>query len=337
MQIILVNDGSSDFTDAFARKLVRQKLVDQYVHIQIRGGKAAALNAGLVYAKYPYTMFCDTGTTFHRDAIEIAAGYFDNPAVGAVSCAVGARNGEENLLTYLQKMHYFISCTISRNALNFIGLHFVISGAFGLFRTDVIKKIGGHHPGTGEDLDLTLRMRHLGWKIEFSYFSVALTDVPTTIGALIKQTLRWDRDGVKLVYQRFAPYSVNPFLKSFNPRLALGYIDNFLVGAFLPAIMYLYMAYFTFVHQEGFLFFLFTVYLISLFVELLGLLFGLMFVNTFDRDYRYFYYAPLYVLLKQLFYEPLRFISIWSELIFKHSYRDNFSPQKVQNILKQEV
>lgn len=81
---------------------------------------------------------------------------------------------------------------------------------------------------------------------------------------------------------------------------------------------------------------MFTVYLLELFVELLGVIFSLMFVNRFDRDYRFLYYVPLYVLLKQLFYEPLRFAAIWSEVIFKHSYKDNFSPMKVQKILKKE-
>ena len=336
IQIIVVNDGSNDATERYAKALLKDKLIDNYVHIISRGGKAAAINAGLNYAKYPYTVFCDSGTTYHKDAIEIALGYFSDVDVGAVSCSVGVRNSEVNLLTYIQKLHYFISCTISRHALNFMGLQFVISGAFGLFRTKLVKALGGHSPGTGEDLDLTLRLRNLGWKIEFSFYSVALTDVPETLGELIKQTLRWDRDGIKLVYQTFAPYNLNPFLKKFDIRVALGFIDNFIVGCILPILVYVQMAYFILIRGEGLLFFLVTVYFLALIIELFLILISLLFVNRHDRDWHFLYFAPLYVLFKQFFYEPLRLIAIWSELVFRHSYQDNFSPPKVQNQLKRQ-
>jgi len=336
MQIILVNDGSSDMSEVFARKLLREKLIDHYIHLSVRGGKAAALNAGAELAKYDYTIFCDTGTTFHSDAIEIALGYFANPRVGAVSCGVSVRNGEQNLLTYLQKLHYFMSCLVSRNAMNFMGLQFVISGAFGAFRTPLLKSVGGHSPGTGEDLEITMRLARLGWKIEFSPFSVACTDVPETLPSLLKQTLRWDRDGVKIVYQKFAFHSINPFSSYFDLRMALAVLDNFIVGGLLASIMYIFIAYMFFVQGEGAFFFLLTVYMLAVVVELITTTFALMFVNTFERDWRYLAYAPVYVLLKQLFYEPLRFISIWSELVFRHSYADNFTPLKVQTVLGQK-
>ena len=333
MQIILVNDGSKDLTDHFAKDLLRKSIIDNYVRVEIRSGKAAALNAGFELVKYPYTIFCDTGTTYHKDAVEIALGYFENPNVASVSAGVGVRNWDTNLLTYLQKMHYFISCTMQRHALNFMGLQFVISGAFGLFRTDVLRMLGGHTPGTGEDLDLTLKLRNMGWRIEFSFYSVALTDVPETLGALLKQTLRWDRDGVKLTYQKFSWYGINPFSAKFDVKIALGFLDNFLVGFVLPILMYAYIAYFIFIHSEGFLFFLFTVYWLTLVVEFCSMIVALGFANRFDRDWRFLYYVPMYVILKQCFYEPVRFVAIWSELIFKHSFDDTFSPQKVRKAL----
>jgi cellulose synthase/poly-beta-1,6-N-acetylglucosamine synthase-like glycosyltransferase len=217
-----------------------------------------------------------------------------------------------------------------------MGLQFVISGAFGIFRTDVLKTIGGHFPGTGEDLELTMRMRWLGWKVEFAYYSMALTDVPDNIKSFIKQTLRWDRDGIKTVYQKFAPHVVNPFSKHFNLMMAISVLDNFFVGWILIVMTYMFFIYLAASKGEGVILFTVVVYIFLIFIEFFSVLLTLLFVNKFDRDWRYLYYVPLYVLLKMFFYEPIRFISIWSELIFRHSYKDSFSPYKVQKILKDE-
>jgi len=76
----------------------------------------------------------------------------------------------------------------------------IISGAFGLFRTDLVRAIGGYRSrAIGEDLDLVVRLhRHLREKgadyyIQFVPDPVCWTEVPSDLRSLARQRSRWQK------------------------------------------------------------------------------------------------------------------------------------------------
>jgi poly-beta-1,6-N-acetyl-D-glucosamine synthase len=80
-QIIVVSDGSTDGTCDVLRKYA--PLVD-VVRIP-RGGKAAALNAARVHARFDIVVFADARQVFASDALRELVAPFDDPAVGGVT------------------------------------------------------------------------------------------------------------------------------------------------------------------------------------------------------------------------------------------------------------
>src|SRR5262249_28463191 len=74
----------------------------------------------------------------------------------------------------------------------------IISGAFGVFRRDVLVALGGFSSATlGEDMEMTMRIHHLlrpQWKdahVEFAPDAVCWTEAPGTIAGLRNQRVRW--------------------------------------------------------------------------------------------------------------------------------------------------
>src|SRR5262249_33891003 len=78
-QIIVVSDGSVDETIAV---LARYQPAVEVVSID-RGGKAAALNAGVARAKHEILVFADARQTFAPDALLELTAPFADPRVGA--------------------------------------------------------------------------------------------------------------------------------------------------------------------------------------------------------------------------------------------------------------
>ena len=76
----------------------------------------------------------------------------------------------------------------------------IISGAFGLFRRDVLEQVGGYWTGTvGEDLEMTLRLHRAmrdqkrDYRIVYSSDPVCWTEVPSDVSSLGHQRRRWHR------------------------------------------------------------------------------------------------------------------------------------------------
>jgi hypothetical protein len=69
------------------------------------------------------------------------------------------RNAKKSLTTRMQALEYMLSIALSKSGLYPFNIVNNISGAFGIFRRDFLRKIGAWDSGTAEDLDLTLRIK----------------------------------------------------------------------------------------------------------------------------------------------------------------------------------
>jgi cellulose synthase/poly-beta-1,6-N-acetylglucosamine synthase-like glycosyltransferase len=233
MEVIVVDDGSTDGTSAEVRSFLeqwsayghpaRRRLHDplpwaRIVTLDRRNGKAAALNVGLMLARGPLIVFVDADTTFDRDAIfEIVRPMLEDPRCGAVAGNLVVRNATDNALTQLVATEYLFSISMGRRFRSLVNLLNVVSGAFGAFRRDILDAVGGHAPTSGNDGDLTLKVRRLTERIAFAHQAICRTKTPKTWKALVKQRRRWDRNLVKNKLRRH-----RDLLDVASPRFRLG-------------------------------------------------------------------------------------------------------------------
>ena len=191
LQVIVVNDGSEDRTldeirEEFHLRLVRAVYVPEIKTAAVRGlyrsevderllvidkepagSKADAVNAGLNAATSPYVCIVDADSLLERDGLlRIMVPVLEDPKrVVAVGGIIRVLNGSEiaggrlrrvrlprKSIEVLQVIEYLRAFLIGREAWSQGNMLMIISGAFGVFRTDLVRAVGGYRAhAIGED------------------------------------------------------------------------------------------------------------------------------------------------------------------------------------------
>ncbi|HXJ12783.1 MAG TPA: glycosyltransferase [Candidatus Limnocylindrales bacterium] len=239
LEVIVVNDGSDDRTldemrEEFLLRLVRAVYVAEAKSAPVRGlyrselnasllvvdkepggSKADAVNAGLNAATSPYVCVVDADSILERDALlRIMMPILEDPKrVVAVGGIIRVLNGSEiaegqlrrarlpsKSIEVIQVVEYLRAFLIGREAWGQGNMLMIISGAFGVFRTDLVRAVGGYRPtAIGEDFDLVARLhRHLrqqqmDYHIQFVPDPMCWTEVPSDLRSLGRQRARWQK------------------------------------------------------------------------------------------------------------------------------------------------
>lgn len=239
LELIVINDGSSDRTLAllqheFRLRPVKAVYVPEIPSAPVRqlyrsdvapnllvidkdsgGSKADAVNAGLNAATSPYICVVDADSVLERDSLlRIMTPVLADPQrVIAVGGIVRILNGSEledgrmrrvrlpkKSIEILQVIEYLRAFLIGREAWAGKNMLLIISGAFGVFRTDLVRAIGGYRShAIGEDIDLVTRlhryMRDKGQEYEIRFIPdpVCWTEAPSDLASLRSQRSRWQK------------------------------------------------------------------------------------------------------------------------------------------------
>lgn len=219
-EVLVIDDGSTD--DTFDRGFRLSGLYGSKrvrVITQPNAGKAMALNNGIANARGELILCMDGDSRLEPQTLKQAVKHFRDPAVGAVAGNVKVIN-RLNTMTKLQALEYIEGLNLVRTAQAFFRNVTIIPGPIGVFRKEVLEKVGGYHKDTyAEDCDLTLRIMVAGWKIKFERQAIAWTEAPETVQALFKQRYRWAR-GILQAMAKHKSLLLKPF-------------PNFLEWAFL--------------------------------------------------------------------------------------------------------
>ena len=190
LEVLVLDDGSGDATASKVREAFRDEPRVTLMSFE-NGGKAKALNRGLVKAEGEIVVALDADTLFPPDTIGQLVRWFANPKVGAVAgnAVVGNRL---NLVTRWQALEYVTAQNLERRALAALGAVTVVPGAVGAWRKSALAALGGYpHDTLAEDQDLTIACQRAGWRVEFDSDARAYTEAPDTVAGLLKQRFRW--------------------------------------------------------------------------------------------------------------------------------------------------
>jgi cellulose synthase/poly-beta-1,6-N-acetylglucosamine synthase-like glycosyltransferase len=201
--IVVVDDGSRDRTYAMASALAgRYGNTTLRVVTKRNGGKASALNTGIAIANSPYVLCMDGDSRLSPDTLRFAMRHFSNPRVAAVAGNVKVVN-RNNLWTRLQALEYIEGLNMPRRAQGFVRAVNIVPGPIGVFRRDVLLRVGGYDTDTyAEDADLTLKILTDGWQIVYEDRAIAWTEAPEGLLDIIKQRYRWTRGILQAIGKR---------------------------------------------------------------------------------------------------------------------------------------
>ena len=326
-QIVVVDDGSTDEMAAVGRRLKASGLIDVFVSTGLRGGKAAASNLGLTYCTGDYVIIADIDTSFDRDALARIIAPFADPSVGAVSGNIGVRNAEASLITRFQAIQYVNSIAMGRRVTDMLMGQFIASGAFAAFRRAALDMVGGWAAGPGEDGDVSTQLWRAGWVIRFAADAWALTDVPETLTALLRQRARWNRSFTMLRFRKHVGI-FNPLQANFSLSNALRLIDSLFFEAIRPAMFFIYMAWLA--RELGAEMLPVVVFVISVYMSVSAVLFVIS--ASASRPYgrlSLLPYLPGAVLFNGFVLRPASIYAYLSELLWRRGYRDSFVPGRI--------
>lgn len=192
-EVIVIDDGSSDGTREMLNTAPYPWL--RLITMPKNGGKARALNAGLEKVHFALTATIDADSYLHRSALTHIVGRYlgDPPNTAAVAGSVLVRNSRRNLVTKMQEWDYFHGIAAIKRLQSLFQGTLVAQGAFSLYRTNVLRELGGWPECVGEDIVLTWAMLEKGYRIGYCEDGLAFTNAPTSFRQFIRQRQRWSR------------------------------------------------------------------------------------------------------------------------------------------------
>jgi cellulose synthase/poly-beta-1,6-N-acetylglucosamine synthase-like glycosyltransferase len=255
MEIVIAEDGSTDNTfqvlrdefDLIPSNRVPAGVIDTVgavnsVHVA-RDGRVVvirkdnarrrgdALNVALEYARHPLVCMIDADSVLERDALlHVVRPFVDDPErVAASGGAIRPINGcptdrgvildkraPKGWAPRIQVVEYLRAFLLGRVGWSSFNSLMIISGAFGLFRRDLVQEIGGLTPESlAEDADLVnslhqrMRQEKRDYRIVFVPHPVCWTEVPENLKILSRQRRRWSH-GLLQVLWRFRRMMANP-------------------------------------------------------------------------------------------------------------------------------
>ena len=190
IEVIVIDDGSTDGTSEIVAQAFSAEPRVRLLTLT-NGGKAAALNRGMMLAKGDVIVALDADTQFETTTIARLARWFEDEEIGAV--AGNAKVGNRvNLVTRWQAVEYVTAQNLERRALSRFDAITVVPGAVGAWRRSALDAVGGYPVDTlAEDQDLTIAIQRVGWRVAYDVDAVAWTEAPETFRALGKQRFRW--------------------------------------------------------------------------------------------------------------------------------------------------
>lgn len=217
-RIICVDDGSTDGTAdivaGLAEKTARLELVRKP-----NGGKGSAITKGLqhVTAKYVFLTDADTYVPFRSHGLGYMIAEIERgaDAVGGVPSS-DLRGG--GLLGYVRASVKLPMIVVKRTFQQILGgAPFIISGACGMFRTDVLREVGLSDRTNVEDLDLTWSLVAAGYKVRQVNRSVVYPQECNTLRDEWRRWRRWImgyavcmRLHWRLLFTRYGLFSILP-------------------------------------------------------------------------------------------------------------------------------
>lgn len=202
------------------------------------GRRSDALNAGLNIARHPLVCMVDADSLLEPEAlVQVARPFVEDPgnvvaSGGVIRAANGARVARGSVLeprlsprwvVRFQVVEYLRSFLLGRTGWADANALLIISGAFGLFRRDLVVEVGGLDAlSLAEDAELVvtlqehLRRQRRPHRVVFVPEPVCWTEVPETLTVLGRQRRRWSHGLAQLLWKhrrmignpRFGPVGV---------------------------------------------------------------------------------------------------------------------------------
>jgi cellulose synthase/poly-beta-1,6-N-acetylglucosamine synthase-like glycosyltransferase len=198
MEIIVINDGSTDGTGEIVERLARRDQRIRCLNVQaaLSGrGKAAALELAASEASHDLIAIYDADNRPEPGSLRIlVAALVNDPTLAAAVGKFRTINQNRNLLTRFVNIESLaFQWIVQAGRWAMLGVTTLPGTNFVIWR-DVIDRVGGwDHEALTEDAELSIRIYEAGRRIRFVPQAVTWEQEPERLGVWFRQRVRWAR------------------------------------------------------------------------------------------------------------------------------------------------
>jgi hyaluronan synthase len=240
LEVIVVDDGSTDGTPAVLRELQDRYRGLQVITFERNRGKRHAMAEGFRRARGEIVIQLDSDSYIDPRTLSALIAPFASREIGAVCANADPANADANLLTRMQAAYYFMSFRILKAAESTFLAVFCCSGCSSAYRRSVVlpildawldERFLGKPVTWGDDRALTNRVLRAGFRTMYTRRAQAYTICPEGLRQLLKQQVRWKKGW--FVNSIFAA----PFVIRRHPFIAFTYFLPLVALTLLTPLM----------------------------------------------------------------------------------------------------
>jgi cellulose synthase/poly-beta-1,6-N-acetylglucosamine synthase-like glycosyltransferase len=195
LEIIVINDGSTDNTAKIVREFKGVKLFDKE-----NTGKANSINQAIKKAKGDLIAIVDADSFPEELTLLKLANLLIDKKVGGVTSCILARN-KKTFLEKLQAVEYTV-IVWARKLFEFVDSVSVTPGACSMYRKSAVVDVGGFdEENITEDIEICWNLISKGYKIRMNLSAFTWTSVPTKFKVWWNQRVRWYIGGMQTLFK----------------------------------------------------------------------------------------------------------------------------------------
>jgi hyaluronan synthase len=267
LEVVVVDDGSTDRT-------WEQILIARERHPSLRcvkfprnRGKRAAMAEGIRRSSGEICVFIDSDSVVRSDGLRNIMADFRDDRVGGVVGQADVLNKNENWLTRMQQVRYYVAFRVIKGSESLFGSVTCASGCFSAYRRSILLSILpewegqtflGRRATYGDDRALTNAvLRH--HRVVYQARARSYTLAPTTVRQFLVQQLRWKKSWlreslrvVRFIWRKHPVAAASTYMSVLFPwvapivlvhslwwrTVAVGSPWFYLMGAYVMALLY---------------------------------------------------------------------------------------------------
>jgi hyaluronan synthase len=235
LEIVVVNDGSTDSTLSEIERVAAGSPMVRVISFPENRGKRAAMAAGIRATEAEIVAFVDSDSSLERNALRRIVRGFAEQNVGAIAGHAEVQNSRESWIARMQAVRYFVAFRVCKAAESLFGAVTCCSGCFSAYRREAItpvlerwenQRFLGRPATYGDDRSLTNFVLR-SWDVRYDELARSRTIVPSTFRVFLRQQLRWKRSWTResliisrFIWRRSPAASVWAYLGIFLPLVA---------------------------------------------------------------------------------------------------------------------
>ena len=206
LNIIAVDDGSTDDTRQWIEKAAAENRRVKALYLKKNAGKKHALSEAIRSSSSEIVVTVDSDSIIEKKAISNIVRPFVKKKIGAVAGNVRVKNITDGFIPQMMDIIFVFCYEFLRSSQSKCGTVLCTPGALSAYRRTAVlpvmdawldQRFLGDRTSIGEDRALTCLLLRNEWNVVYQCSAVAYTKIPAKYRSVCKMLLRWIRGDIR--------------------------------------------------------------------------------------------------------------------------------------------